>query len=111
MSPDNAYGRFALHVPGHLASSAGPAIRECPGVDRLVTVEHGRFVVEQMGDVFEERVVVFAEFWKCNDAFMTRVDFEDRLGRGVEPVGGVEQPLELPVWACSPARPSRPRFP
>ena len=82
----------ARHQPGQ-------PLRERPGVDRLVAVEHARLVVEQVGDVVAERLVLVAEFCQCDDALVTRVDLEDRLGRRIEPAGGVEQPLELPVGA------------
>ena len=52
-----------------------------------------------MGDVVAERLVLVAEFCQCDDALVTRVDLEDRLGRRIEPAGGAEQPLELPVGA------------
>ena len=74
-------GQPARHQPGQ-------PLRERPGVDRLVAVEHARLVVEQVGDVVAERLVLVAEFCQCDDALVTRVDLEDRLGRRIQPAGG-----------------------
>ncbi len=72
-------------------------LRKQPRVRRTVTVKHSRFVQQKMRGVLLEGAVALAQRRQRNDELVARIDFQDRLRRGIKPAGVREHPFERAV--------------
>jgi len=77
--------RALVALPGRTREHARQALGKQFWVRRPVAFEHARLIEQKMRRVFFQGSPVFAERGERRNQIVPRIDFQDRLGRGIEP--------------------------
>src|SRR6516225_10926673 len=78
---------------------ARQSLAEHPGVRGAVAVEHACLIEEKVRGILLEGQIVIAQRRERHDNVVTRVDFQDRLRRALDPPRAGQKLLQLPVGA------------